>query len=165
MAGKSTYSQDKADAICEMLMEGRSLREIVDMKDMPAMSTVLKWLRENSSFSSQYAHAREAQAELMGDKMVELALHPPKGQDPQMLRVQMDAIKWAAGKIKPAKYGEANLLRKRADLEFEREMIDITPQEAEERPPMDRKQFARVMWYLLNAPAEEVEKLVEGEET
>jgi hypothetical protein len=107
-----------------------------------------------------YTRARTWQAETMADMALDLAMNAPAGVDPNRLRIKVDTVKWAASKLRPTKYGEPNLLKKRADLEFEREMIDITPEETEERPPMDHKQFARVMWYLLNAPAEEVEKLV-----
>lgn len=153
MAGKSTFTHDKADTICEQLMEGRSLHSICKQEGMPSIGTVMKWLRENPAFSTQYAHAREAQAEVMGDKMVQLALEPEKNADPQMLRVQIDAIKWAAGRMRPAKYGEANLIRKRADLEFEREMVNITPEASEDEnlPQLDRKQLARVIWHIVNS--------------
>ena len=156
MAGKSTYTHDMADAICEQLMEGRSLHSICKQKDYPSIGTVMKWLRENPAFSQQYAHAREAQAEVMGDKVVSIAMEPEKNADPQMLRVQIDAIKWAAGKMRPLKYGEPNLLKKKVDAEFEREMINITPEkDDEEIRLLDKKQLARAVWAALYNPDKE----------
>jgi len=131
-------------------MLGMSLRNICLKKEMPCIATVMKWLRLNPEFAAQYAHAREAQAELMGDRMVELALNPPKNADPNMLRVQMDAIKWAAGKMRPAKYGADQLLRRRADDDYDREMLNITPDEdPADVHRLDKKQLARVIWHTL----------------
>ena len=144
------------DTICEQLTEGRSLHSICKDEDMPSIGTVMKWVRENTAFSQQYAHAREAQAEIMSDKMVQLALEPEKDADPQQLRMQMDAIKWAAGKMRPSKYGEANLLKRRADQDYDREMINITPTTDEgEVELLDKKELARVIWHTLFAPEEE----------
>ena len=154
MAGKSTFSHDKADAVCEKLMEGRSLHSICKDKSLPSVGTVMKWLRENPSFSQQYAHAREAQAELMGDKMVEFALEMPENADWQRVKMQMDAIKWAAGKLKPVKYGEANILKRRTDRQIDEELVNITPEEEVNPIPRDKKQLARVIWYMLNSPDE-----------
>ena len=151
MAGRpSKYTEDLTEEICLLLMLGMSLRNICLKKEMPCIATVMKWLRLNPEFAAQYAHAREAQAELMGDRMVELALNPPKNADPNMLRVQMDAIKWAAGKMRPAKYGADQLLRRRADDDYEREMLNITPDEdPADVHRLDKKQLARVIWHTL----------------
>jgi hypothetical protein len=67
--------------------------------------------RFGDSHHIKTAHTSSPQAELMGDRMIEIALDPPKNADPNMLRVQMDAIKWAAGKMRPAKYGAANSVK------------------------------------------------------
>ena len=151
MAGRpSKYTEDLTEEICLLLTLGMSLRNICLKKEMPCIATVMKWLRLNPEFAAQYAHAREAQAELMGDRMVELALNPPKNADPNMLRVQMDAIKWAAGKMRPAKYGADQLLRRRADDDYDREMLNITPDEdPADVHRLDKKQLARVIWHTL----------------
>jgi hypothetical protein len=136
--------------ICQQLMTGSSLREICRQKDMPGLETVMGWLRVNPVFSVQYAQAREAQAEMMADRMIEIALNPPKNVDPAVLRAQMEAIKWAAGKMKPAKYGADQLLRRRADDDYEREIINITPEpDGGDVPRLDKKQLARVIWHTL----------------
>lgn len=148
--------QEVQEKICQLLTEGHSLHAIVKMDGMPTKTTVLRWLKENPAFCVQYAHAREGQSELMADKMVEIALDPPKNADPQLLRVQMDAIKWAAGKMRPLKYGEPNLLKKMVDHEFERKMIDITPDKGEEEVQLlDKKQLARAVWAALYNPDKE----------
>ena len=138
------------EKICQQLMTGMSMREICQDKDMPHMETVMGWLRTNTAFSVQYAQAREAQAEMMADRMIEIALNPPTNMDAAVLRAQMEAIKWAAGKMKPAKYGADQLLRRRADDDYEREIINITPEtDGGDVPRLDKKQLARVIWHTL----------------
>lgn len=46
------------ERICEMLARGHSMAEICRRKDMPAESTVYKWLAEGGAFSERYARAR-----------------------------------------------------------------------------------------------------------
>ena len=142
------------EEICNLLMNGKSLNSIVKMKGMPEKVTVLRWLRKDAAFCTQYALAREAQAELMGDKMVEFALEMPENADWQRVKMQMDAIKWAAGKLKPVKYGEANILKRRTDRQIDEELVNITPEEEVNPIPRDKKQLARVIWYMLNSPDE-----------
>ena len=160
MAGRpSKYTEDLTEEICLLLMLGMSLRNICLKKEMPCIATVMKWLRLNPEFAAQYAHAREAQAELMGDRMVEIALNPPKDADPNMLRAQMDAIKWAAGKMRPAKYGADQLLRRRADDDYDREMLNITPDEdPADVHRLDKKQLARVIWHTLLDDEEKIDE-------
>ena len=52
------------ERICEMLARGRSMAEICRRKDMPAESTVYKWLAEGGAFSERYARARTTGANI-----------------------------------------------------------------------------------------------------
>ena len=47
--------------ICELLAQGHSLAAICRRKNLPAPSTIYKWLAESPGFSERYAHAREQQ--------------------------------------------------------------------------------------------------------
>lgn len=106
MARPSEFSQEIANAICERLVGGESLRKITDDDAMPCASTVFKWLRENDEFSQQYAHAREAQADTLADEIVGISDGETNEADPQRDRLRVDARKWVAAKLKPKKYGE-----------------------------------------------------------
>lgn len=141
--------------ICRKLASGVSLETICKPRLMPNIWTVYRWLNRHPEFSKDYARARELQAETMADRMVQIAMEDQGSKDPQMLRVKIDAIKWAAGKMRPTKYGEANLLKKRTDLEFEREMIDITPKPTDDEHLLNKKQLARVIWHTLFSPEED----------
>jgi hypothetical protein len=124
MAGKSTFTQDIADTICERIADGESLRSICADEAMPSTSTVCKWLAAEPSFSEQYARARELQADALFDEILEIAddgTHDwmeRKNADDQSIgwrengealrrsQLRVDARKWMAGKLQAKKYGD-----------------------------------------------------------
>lgn len=122
MARPSSFNQKTADSICERLASGLSLREICRNKGMPSKATVFKWLGENSTFSDQYARAREAQADLLVDEMVAIADQPKLGTKRKRTsdgkveettfdmtehrRLQIETRKWVAARMRPKKYGD-----------------------------------------------------------
>src|SRR5947209_4337635 len=110
MARPVEYDEAVGDDICELLLEGKSLRQICRDDAMPSASTIFKWLANNESFAKQYAHAREAQADVMADEIVDIAdglkTEVGKEADVQRDRLAVDARKWVASKLKPKKYGD-----------------------------------------------------------
>jgi hypothetical protein len=118
----STFTQEIADAICERIADGESLRSICGDDGFPTKSTVFKWLNDFPGFSDQYARAREAQADSLFDEIITIADTPLIGEKVKVLpdgkeettrgdmiehrRLQVDARKWMAGKLRPKKYGE-----------------------------------------------------------
>ena len=103
MGRPSSFTQEIADTICNRLADGDSLRVICSDDDMPARSSVFKWLAERPEFADQYAHARDAQADALADDILQIA---DTELDPQRARVRVDARKWLAAKMKPKKYGD-----------------------------------------------------------
>lgn len=92
------------------------------MDGMPCKTAILKWLNEHPDFATQYAHAREAQAEHFADEILEIA---DDGTNDWMTRKQgdetvtvadhehisrsklrVDARKWLMAKMAPKKYGD-----------------------------------------------------------
>jgi hypothetical protein len=122
MGRPSSFNQAIADALCERLASGLSLREICRNKGMPHKATVFRWLAHNSEFSDQYARAREAQADLYVDEMVAIADKPKIGQKTKRTsdgkvetttfdmtehrRLQIETRKWVAARMRPKKYGD-----------------------------------------------------------
>ncbi len=110
--------------ICERIAGGESLRQILEADGMPASSTVFMWLADDSTFSEQYARAREAQADAVFDDILSIAddgtndWMERKNSDGQNIgwqengealrrsQLRIDARKWMAGKLKPKKYGD-----------------------------------------------------------
>lgn len=123
MGRPSDFTQEIADKICELLADGQSLREICLSDEMPARSSVFKWLSEVKSFSDQYARAREEQAETLADEIVSIAddgtndyatrtsvdgstAQQVNSEHIQRSRLRVEARKWVASKLKPKKYGD-----------------------------------------------------------
>lgn len=119
MGRPSEFTQDIADAICERIADGESLRSILKDEALPASSTIFKWLASNESFAEQYARAREAQADALFDEILTIAddgrndtYTDEDGNvrtDHDVIarsRLRVDARKWMAGKLRPKKYGE-----------------------------------------------------------
>lgn len=124
MAGVTKYTLDQADVICERIAEGESMRSICRDPDMPSMSTIFKWLREQESFSQQYAKAKDMSADALFEDILDIAdnstndwmeNNSPEGENLgwrvngdsiQRAKLRVDARKWAASKLKPKKYGD-----------------------------------------------------------
>lgn len=81
MTGRpTTFTPELGDTICQHMLDGRPLRKIAELDDMPAVSTILLWVakgfrgvEEYRTFSEQYALTREAQSELFMDDIVGIA--------------------------------------------------------------------------------------------
>ena len=125
MARPTRYNKTLAEGICLEIMMGRSLRSICEDKDMPDKSTVCRWLadKNKSEFRDQYAYAREIQAEMMGDELLDIAddgtndfVERTKRDgsvevtlDKEAVlrsKLRVDARKWLMSKLKPKKYGD-----------------------------------------------------------
>ena len=122
MSGVTTYTDEAALVICERIANGESLKAICEDENMPARSTVFKWLAENKTFSDMYVRAREEQADAIFDEILEIADDGrndwmerrgeedagwvTNGENIQRARLRIDARKWMAGKLRPRKYGE-----------------------------------------------------------
>ncbi|MNK88055.1 hypothetical protein D3C87_1080050 [compost metagenome] len=123
MARPSSYAVKVADTICERLAEGKSLNSICASDDMPHKATVFRWLSSHDEFRDQYARAREAQADVLFDEILDIANTPVEGtktkldKDGEVVeiskgdmiehrRLQIDARKWMAGKLRPKVYGD-----------------------------------------------------------
>jgi hypothetical protein len=110
------YSQELADAICELLAEGKSTRQICAAENMPSKSSVFKWKKEHPEFADQYARAKEDMLEHYADELVEIAddesndksgeLEMPNSVAVQRARLRVDTRKWVLSKLAPKKYGD-----------------------------------------------------------
>lgn len=116
----STYTQEVADAICELMSTGRSLRAVCRLDDMPSESTVRSWaLDDREGFFAQYTRARALQAHALFDQTLEIADDGTNdtyvdgdGNDVvdhdvlQRSRLRVDTRKWYLSKVLPKVYGD-----------------------------------------------------------
>lgn len=122
MARPSKYTKKLATKICKLISTtSQGLKSICDDKKMPDVSTVHRWLAkdEHKEFQDMYTRAREAQADLLADQIIEIAddssgdtIITEKGHlimDSEFVarsRLKVDARKWKASKLAPRKYGD-----------------------------------------------------------
>lgn len=112
----SVYTPDLAEHICDELIEGRSLRQICAKEGMPDRRTVIRWMDRDPAFATKCARAREEQADLMDDRILEIADKVECGElDPKAASVVMSALMWRAAKLKPKRYGDAKRLEHTGD--------------------------------------------------
>ncbi len=106
------YTKEVAELICIAVVEGKSLRTIANEDDMPATSTILRWLNKHKEFQIQYARAKEDQATSMAEDILEIAEQYSPESDivtpdlVQRARLRIDTRKWLMSKMAPKKYGE-----------------------------------------------------------
>lgn len=124
----SSYMPEVAEDICRLLMEGESLRQICKRPSLPAISTVMEWLQRHEEFREQYAHAREVQAELLAEDIINLSdAVIEDGAAVAKARLQVDARKWYASKLAPKRYGD------RIQHEQKITITDLTDEELDKR--------------------------------
>lgn len=121
--GNSTYTREKADAVCAALAEGLTLREACRQEGMPPESTVRLWaLDDVDGFAARYARAREIGYHAMADDVLEIADDGrndwmerrgeedagwvANGEHIQRSRLRVDSRKWMLSKVLPKIYGD-----------------------------------------------------------
>jgi hypothetical protein len=104
MGRPTIFSQETADKVCDGLASGLSLRAVCSDDGMPNEATVRLWSRTNPEFNTQYIRARDEQAQVHAESIVEISddLDIP----PEHKRLMIDARKWTASKLLPKKYGD-----------------------------------------------------------
>lgn len=122
MGHPSDYTVEQAIEICARLASGEPLVTICRDDESPDVSTVYRWLAAHQEFRDMYARAREDQADTLADQIIDIADNPVRGvktktdeegnvetTEGDMIehrRLQVDARKWIAAKLKPRKYGD-----------------------------------------------------------
>lgn len=119
----SSFTQETANAICELIAEGFTIRQICAREDMPSSTTIFRWIADNAEFREQYARAKDSQLERMADELVDIAEDGSNDWEEreskngstyialnkeaiERSRLRIDTRKWLLGKLKPKKYGD-----------------------------------------------------------
>ena len=106
-----TYS----DAILEQLQLGTPLTKICKLKDMPCLTTVYKWARENKEFAADMQEARRTGAATWLDKCLEIL--EQKDIPPNQLgfvREQLHHYRFLASKLISV-YGDKSEVKQTGD--------------------------------------------------
>jgi hypothetical protein len=128
---KAHYSIEQRAAtmevICERVAMGECLAGITEDPKMPGYTTVSRWMAEDETgeLRANYGRAREARADRQADEIVALAdtaterYHEVEDENGEIMnermepsdalnqtRLQIDARKWHAGRMKPRTWGD-----------------------------------------------------------
>lgn len=87
------YNKELATTICKRIADGDSVRTIVQEDVMPSSSTIFRWLldEKHKGFWEQYEKARNIQAELMFEELLDIA---DNGENDWVVRMEKDNEKW-----------------------------------------------------------------------
>jgi hypothetical protein len=97
--------------ICSGIANGASLRAVCRELEIDP-GTVCGWLAKDQDFADQYRVAKEAQADVYAEDIIEYARRvtdPTEDKErltPEQAKVAIAARQWAAGKTLPKKYGD-----------------------------------------------------------
>ena len=110
------YAEDSPvwQYIIDRITNGRSLSSVLREDDMPVLQTVQLKLERDEQYRAKYDKAVQDRADRLADEIMELADEdmPEHLQGPgasawvQQKRLQVDARKWIASKLKPRTYGD-----------------------------------------------------------
>ena len=100
--------------ICKQISEGKSLSTALKSDGMPSYRSALMMLQTNLEFRTMYEKAIESRADRLAEEILELADEaipanldgPSKSAWVNQKRIQVDARKWVAAKLKPKVYGD-----------------------------------------------------------
>lgn len=109
----SKYTAAVADAICEAVADGASLRAACRAVGVKYPTAQL-WRKTKPDFADRYARACECRLDALEDKLLDLyalghevALDSEHGRERlQAVKLEIDSIKWTLCKLRPARYGE-----------------------------------------------------------
>ena|ERR1700677_1889117 len=147
MAGAPTdYTDELAELICsDIATSTKSLKTICEDSGYPDPATIYRWLHKYKPFCEMYTRARQDQAQLMAEQIIEIAdttevgevvTVTPRGTETRTgdmtdhRRLRIDARKWVASKLLPMKYGDSRDTGTRASQDRLEELVEAMKQGA-----------------------------------
>jgi hypothetical protein len=115
-------TSELADTVLAEIAAGHSLRSICAKEGMPHIQQIMRFRIADKKFAEQYALAREAQAEMFGDELKEIADNGENdwmednrpycqgwrqnGEAVARSRLRFDQRRWWMSKVLPQRYGD-----------------------------------------------------------
>jgi hypothetical protein len=111
------YTRKLGTEICKRIAQGETVRSIGADEKMPSAATIYNWLldEDKKEFLEQYEAAKNIQAELMFEELLEIADESSTviigddksdGARVQANRLRVDTRKWYLSKVLPKKFGD-----------------------------------------------------------
>jgi hypothetical protein len=149
------------EEICRQMAEGKGLRAICAQPGMPARTTVLRWLEEQSSFAKRYQHAREALMDWYSEEILKIAFDDSGDlivdgdrvvaghHVVQRARLKVDTVKWIMAKLAPKRYGD------RPEITEQQQALTITWAASDApAPPVSREPPKQIPYKAPEMPAD-----------
>jgi hypothetical protein len=121
---KVPLTPELIEIVLDRLASGESLRAICRDEGMPELTQVMRLRRNDPEFAQQYTYAREMQAEVFGDELVEIVDdsrndwiekygkdgeikgYELNGEAVARSRLRFDQRRWWMSKVLPKIYGD-----------------------------------------------------------
>lgn len=112
------YTPELAEAICDKIANREPVHQFAGKDGFPSETTIYRWLADDSKkeFREMYTHARERAGHRFAHAALDIADktgRPEVDSDgnvtvltPDVARVKIDTLKWAAGKFAGRVYGD-----------------------------------------------------------
>ena len=105
MPAAFNWTPEIEDEICIEISSGRAMHELCNQKGMPSEATLYRRMATDDRFAAKMAQARAAQQDHEVERCIKIA-ESATPEDVQVARLQIDTIKWRAGKLRPKVYGD-----------------------------------------------------------
>ncbi|WP_233854086.1 hypothetical protein [Paraburkholderia sp. HD33-4] len=98
------FTQERFDAICDLIADGKSLREICELQGMPDRKTFNGWRKRTAELQAQYDQAYRDYEDSVLQDIVYIA---DTEKDASIAKNRMDARKWELKIRNRKKYGDS----------------------------------------------------------
>lgn len=118
----STFTQALFDKICDLIADGKSVREICEAKGMPNRRTFHDWYKRSPELQAQYDRACFDREEVYFEQIIEIAdecrvgvktttkgngdIETVETDMTERAKIQIDARKWSLARMNRKKYGD-----------------------------------------------------------
>ena len=98
--------KEKLSSIIERLQKGEALSKICKDKDMPAVTTIYSWMKDDDDTKKDVMDARQLGAWSLIDQMNELLQTDVEPQKVQWQREKLHHFRWLASKLLVGTFGD-----------------------------------------------------------
>lgn len=147
------YTKELGQKICDEIANSSiGLKHILDKDGMPDRSTFYRWLTEHPELRDMYTRAREDQADLLAEEILDIAddgsndlMTIVKGDSSYEVenkevtnrsKLRVEARKWLAAKLKPKKYGDRHDEDDKPPIIIPQITINYEPQPSNGKQPV-----------------------------
>jgi hypothetical protein len=101
------YTPELAALVLDLLVDGKTLKEVEALPGMPSRTQVFRWRQEHEEFASSYRDALDARADGLADDVEDIVHQMQTGEiEAPVGREIIGALKWAASVRAPQRYGQ-----------------------------------------------------------